>query len=72
MRPQRLTQVGVSLGHAPCPFQQVGVQLVQEKGILVLTRGMGLRVLYFAPLVGIFFGVYEFFRSSPTILAIGW
>jgi len=46
---------------------QVGAELVREQGLMTLTRGMGLRVLYFAPLVGCFFGLYEYFRSLPLL-----
>lgn len=37
--------------------------LVEEQGALTLTRGLGLRTLYYAPLVGLFFGLYEYFRA---------
>ena len=38
-----------------------------DPGVLTLTRGMGLRVLYYAPLVGVFFGLYEYFRAMPLL-----
>lgn len=37
--------------------------LVEEQGAFTLTRGLGLRTLYYAPLVGLFFGLYEYFRG---------
>ena len=37
--------------------------LVEEQGALTLTRGLGLRTLYYAPLVGAWFGLYEYFRA---------
>jgi len=50
-------------GGQPANALQVGLALVAEQGPLTLTRGMGLRVLYYAPLVGCFFGLYEYFRE---------
>lgn len=37
--------------------------LVEEQGALTLTRGLGLRTLYYAPLVGAWFALYEYFRA---------
>ena len=45
----------------------MGAELVREQGVLTLTRGMGLRVLYYAPLVGVFFGLYEYLRALPLL-----
>lgn len=39
-------------------------KLIAEQGPGTLMRGVGLRTLYYAPAVGIFFGLYEFFRRS--------
>lgn len=39
-----------------------GIELVREHGPLTLTRGLGYRTLYYAPLIGCFFGLYEYFR----------
>ena len=39
--------------------------LVQEQGPGTLMRGIGLRTMYYAPQVGLFFGFYEFFRTLP-------
>jgi len=39
------------------------MDLIREQGPLTLTRGLGYRTLYYAPLVGIFFGLYEHFRK---------
>jgi solute carrier family 25 S-adenosylmethionine transporter 26 len=41
---------------------QLGVDLVREQGPQTLLRGIGYRTLYYAPLVGCFFGLYEYFR----------
>ena len=41
---------------------QRGIDLVRDQGALTLTRGLGYRTLYYAPLVGCFFGFYEHFR----------
>jgi solute carrier family 25 S-adenosylmethionine transporter 26 len=39
-------------------------QLVSEQGPGTLMRGVGLRTLYYAPSVGCFFGLYEYFRRT--------
>lgn len=39
--------------------------LVHEQGPATLMRGIGLRTMYYAPQVGLFFGFYEFFRTLP-------
>ena len=41
---------------------QMGRDLVREQGPWTLLRGLGYRTLYYAPLVGCFFGMYEYFR----------
>jgi solute carrier family 25 S-adenosylmethionine transporter 26 len=42
---------------------QLGMDLVRDQGPASLTRGVGLRMVYYAPLVGAFFGLYEYFRN---------
>jgi len=39
-------------------------QLILEQGLGTLMRGVGLRTLYYAPSVGCFFGLYEYFRRT--------
>lgn len=39
-------------------------QLISEQGPGTLMRGIGLRTLYYAPAVGCFFGLYEYFRRT--------
>ena len=38
--------------------------LVHEQGVGTLARGVGLRIAYYAPLVGAWFGLYEAFRGA--------
>ena len=61
------TATRASDGRPPPSALQVGAELVQEQGIQTLTRGMGLRALYFAPFVGAFFGLYEYLRALPLM-----
>ena len=60
---------------------------MEEQGALTLTRGLGLRTLYYAPLVGAWFALYEYFRAvlcpcrsdpaapcceRPALRCVGW
>ncbi len=42
---------------------ELGLELVREQGALTLTRGLGFRIMYYAPLTGCFFGLYEHIRD---------
>ena len=46
---------------SPTPLE-IGATLVREEGVLVLTRGIGGRIVFHACLAGTFFGLYEGFR----------
>jgi hypothetical protein len=49
---------------------QLGAALLEEHGPMYLLRGARLRMLYYAPLVGAFFGLYEYFRSAMAASGI--
>ena len=42
----------------------LATDLVHEQGVGTLARGLCMRVAYYAPLVGAWFALYEFFRGA--------
>ena len=56
------TQDAPADGSPPRGAVELGVDLVREQGALTLLRGLTYRTLYYAPLVGVFFGLYEHFK----------
>ena len=49
----------------------VGKRLVAEEGVGTLTKGIGCRIMYYAPAVGCFFGLYEYFRRVLEASFVG-